>query len=257
MHQIIRKTVMSLLLVVLVAGCGAHRLHQAQEMYNQAAQIEAQASLEDGEATGDPLDVQALHQYRLARSLADEALDKHGRDLRADQLYGTALVLKALCEWRIAALDENVDSAAVREIVAGIGERAEAEEIALGTRDRVLLAALPGLTEHARGLREPDPQRAGALFESALETMENALTAVDPPADHPVRIYIRLAQLRTLRAWSHVAYDDPPPGMDEDRWDQLWIARYRKYRDRLESLRGANPRVEQLLRKMDFDFGVE
>jgi hypothetical protein len=254
MYRIIRRTWIAIVLVVITTGCGAHQLKQAQDSYNEAARIEAQASIEADQAKQDPLVTQSLlHDYRIAQSLTKEALEKHETSLRQDQLYGTALMLNALCEWRIVALDESVKSTeTVKQIVEVIKERVEAEQITLGTRDRVLVEALPGLAEHALGSREPDPDKAGRLFESALETLENSLKDVKPPADHPVRIYVNLAQLRTIIAWADVASKQLPSGPDKD-----WIARYERYRKPLEPMAEQDPRLKRLLAQLDREFGYQ
>lgn len=260
MYHIIRKTAVVFLLLLVAIGCGAHRLKQAQDSYNEAAFIEAQVSFEEVEPTGDPLqgEAQALQNYRVALALTDEALEKHAENLRKDRLYGTALMLKALCQWRIAALDKEADHEKVREIVTDIEGRVEKEEITLGTRDRVLLKALPGLREHALALQQSDPKKAGALFDSALITLEEALTKVNPPTDHPVRAYIRLAQMRTLRAWRWVEYPNRPKDLEERaKWNEEWNKRYEVYREKLAPLMEANRGLRARVEKMDVDFGYE
>jgi hypothetical protein len=258
----IRRIGIVLLLAFVTAGCGAHRLKEAQDSFNQAAAIEAGSSLEQEQSGGDPLvgDPQAINNYRMALALTDEALDEHADSLAEDKLYGTALMLKALTSWRIAALDQDADTADVRTIVAQIEALAEEQEIVLGTRDRVLLKALPGLHEHALGLQESDPKKAGRLFESALSTLDQALKDGQPPEDHPVRVYIRLAQLRTVRAWRWVSYPDRPPNSKREElknWNLDWNQRYRTYSDPLIPLMYSNPGLCTRVRNQDKKFGYQ
>ena len=260
MYPILRKTSILIFILLVAAGCGAHRLHQAQDSFNAASRIEAQVSLEDAQATGDPLDgdLQALRSYRVALALTNEALDKYDKSLKEDDLYGTALMLKALCQWRIAALDRDTDPQEIRQIVAEIENRIAAGQVTLGTRDRVLLKALPGLHEHELGLQQDDPQKAGRLFESALSTLENALDQINPPQDHPVRAYIRLAQMRSLRAWRWVDYVNRPSGGNAlTQWHQDWNSKYQNYRNALVPLMAANPGLRARVETMDHDFGYE
>lgn len=260
MPTVFRKTVLSIALVLVVTGCGAHRLHQAQDIYNQAARIEAQVSFEDTQAAGDPLtgDVQALQGYRSALALTNEALDKYDGSLKKDQLYGTALMLKALCQWRVSALDRQADANAVKALVAQIEGRVQSEHVVLGTRDQVLLKALPGLHEHEMGLRQHDRRKAARLFQSALETMEMALDQVNPPQDHPIRAYIRLSQMRALRAWRWVSLPDEPQDITERRqWHQQWNHRYETYRNALAPLLLANPGLNNRVETMDRAFGYQ
>lgn len=258
MKPIIRRTAIAFLLLVVAVGCGAHRLKQAQDSYNEAARIEARVSFEEMEATGDPLEggPQALQNYRVALALTDEALEKYAESLKKDQLYGTALMLKALSQWRIAALDKEADKIKVRKIVTDIENRIQEEKITLGTRDRVLLKALPGLREHALGLQQSDPKKAERLFKSALETLERSLSEVRPPADHPVRAYIRLAQMRTIRAWRWVEFPNRPKGIEElTEWNKNWNAKYVVYRNELAPLMKANLGLQLRVKKMDDGFG--
>jgi len=258
MHVATKRIVVAFLLLALTLGCGAHRLKQAQDSYNQAARIEARASLEEEASTGDPLqgDAQALRNYRVALALTDEALDRYAGGLRKDRLYGTALMLKALCEWRIAALDRDADPDQVQAVVAEIEHRVRTEGIVLGTRDRVLLKALPGLREHALGLHQREPEKAGALFESALDTFERALKEGNPPADHPVRAYIRLAQMRTVRAWRCADLPNRPrEAAARTQWYRAWKDRYETYKKRIAPLMEANPGLKARVREMDKDFG--
>ncbi|UCE64157.1 MAG: hypothetical protein JSU59_03160 [Nitrospirota bacterium] len=260
MSHIIRRTGIVFLLLIVAFGCGAHRLKQAQDSYNEAARIEVMVSFEEVEPIGDPLkgDAQALRNYRLALALTDEALEKYPTSLKKDQLYGTALMLKALCQWRIVALDKEAGQERVREIVTDIEGRLGSEEITLGTRDRVLLKALPGLREHALGMQQSDPKKAGDLFDSSLETLENSLATVNPPADHPVRAYIRLAQMRTLRAWRWVEFPNRPNNLEErKKWNENWNERYAAYRTKLAPLMEANRGLRDRVEKMDKDFGYQ
>jgi len=258
MSPTIRKTTFFVVLFLVVVGCGAHRLHQAQDSYNQAAMIEARVSFEAQGSEGDPLEgsPQALRNYRLALALTNEALQKYDDSLRKDQLYGTALMLKALCQWRVAALDQESDPDEVREIVARIENLIQNDGVKLGTRDRVLLKALPGLHEHDLALLQSDPQKAGRLFKSALSTLELALDQVNPPRDHAVRAYIRLSQMRTLRAWRWTAYPHRPRDSAElTRWNEEWNRSYETYRKALAPLMEANRGLREQVEEMDHVFG--
>lgn len=258
MYLIMRRTVIAFLLLVITCGCGAHQLKQAQDSYNAAARIEAQVSWELSESVGDPLegDAQALQYYHLSLALVDEALDKHSGSLKKDKLYGTALMLKALCQWRIAALDREADTNDIRDIVKKIEDSVAEEKIVLGTRDRVLLKALPGLQEHTLGLHQSDPDKAKKLFESAINTLNKALVDVNPPMDHPVRSYIYLAEMRSLRAWRWVEYPKrPKTSPDKEKWLKVWIARYEKLRNKVAPLMEANRGLRKQVEKMDKDFG--
>lgn len=178
--------------------------------------------------------------------------------IKEDDLYGTALMLKALCQWRIAALDRDSDPQEIQQIVAEIENRVTAGQVSLGTRDRMLLKALPGPHEHELGLQQDDPQKAGRLFESALNILKSALNEVNPPQDHPARAYIRLAQMRSLRAWRWVDDVNRPTGIEAlTQWHQAWNSKYQNYRTALVPLMAANPGLRARVETMDRDFGYE
>jgi hypothetical protein len=258
MPNIMLRIGSSLLLLIALSSCGTHQLKQAQDSFNEAARIESTVSLEDTQATGDPLtgDSQALNNYRVALALTDEALSEYADSLRSDQLYGTALMLKALSQWRIAALAEDARLEDVQQLVDDVERRAQSEDIVLGTRDQVLLKALPGLYEHELALSTRDPGRADTLFSSAVNTLENSLEEVNPPADHPVRIYIRLAQLRIVRAWRWSQQSVRPEDLEErTEWNRDWNTRYKSYRDKLAPFLETNPGLRQRVEQIDKDFG--
>lgn len=204
-----------LLFCALLAGCTAASLRRAQDAFNGAAA--AEAAQRDAGMWGDgglSLGVSALGQYRAALHEVDEQLQDHTEDLRGDQLLGTAYMLKALCLWRIADLaDGEAASASAADpldaTLATIRNELDAERIVLGTRDRVLLDGLPGLRDHDRGLRATKldgDAGAARYFDSAILTLDKALAAVAPPPQHPVRVYVHLAQLSSLRAWQSAAF---------------------------------------------------
>lgn len=214
------------LIAVALAGCTAASLRRAQDTFNAAAAAEAQQR--DAGMWGDgglSLGVSALGQYRSALQDVDEQLSGHAEDLRGEQLLGTAYMLKALCLWRIADLADQMAAPAgetdpLDAALATIRSELDAQRIVLGTRDRVLLAALPGLRDHDRGLRATSyagDGGAAGYFRSAFGVLADALGAVDPPPNHPVRIYVHLAQLSSLRAWQAAAFAflEREPALDE------------------------------------------
>ena len=201
---------------------------------------------------------QALQNYRLALSDSQKALDKYGDSLKKDKLYGTALILNALCQWRIAELDANADAEAIKKVVAATETLAKDQKIKLGTRDQVLLKALPGFREHTLAQREKDPARAKELYTSSLQTLDKALSDVSPPEDHPIRVYVRLFQMRTVRAWRWAEFPTrPEEPVDRKKWLKEFNARYVGYRNHLGPLLASNDALYKQVRELDKDFGVK
>jgi hypothetical protein len=258
------------LFLSLLVSCAAHRLHEAQSRYNEAARIESGINLSDVES--DPLmrSSEAVAEYRLALGLVDEALrsPRLVGDLKRDDLYGNALLLKALCKWRISELNGIAESGEMNRLVREIKAEVNAEKITLGTRDNVLLHALPALHEYRRGLEATKPSEAVKWFSSSITTLDAVLTQTGPPPDHPVRAYVRLSQLSSLRAWKHVARShlkiDPHATPNEverqlAEFNKPFLEKYSHYRDLLLSENGQNLQkgITGRLRTLDKEFGFQ
>jgi len=205
-----RLALLMILLLALLAslGCAAHQVREAQDAFNEAARSEnAQRAVTLSGGSTLLASSSAAAGYRLSLNLLDEAIAKHEADLRGDRLYGTALVLKSLCLWRLADLDD--DEAAATDLMATLA-RIQTERsggtLTLGTRDRVMTEALSGLRDHDRGLRATDLDGAQESFRSSVKVLERALASEPLPGNHPVRIYLRLSQLASLRAWHAATY---------------------------------------------------
>jgi hypothetical protein len=212
-------------ILLLAAGCAeVNRLREAQEAFSRAAEIENRVRLADPGTVSsgfeEAADATSARAGYGAALLELEELEKDSRakaSLEADQLWGTAMALKALCEWRLGLHDRALASAA--EATASSGE--------LGPRDRAMMAALPGLVmsdqlfarldRKRRGLPAGEWEAALALGSRAMEILE--AVRKDTDAEHPLRGYLYQAQLaawRNLRqangAWNNAAefrIDDP------------------------------------------------
>ena len=212
----------------LIAGCETARyIRNAQNHFNQAAQVENQLlakSLAAYQAGADASSTaSSLSDYKMALSLADKAIMENRAKLRQEKLLGTAYMIKAMSLWRISDLNgtppailESPSDESLREnSVFSSPERKELmaliptimqelsdpqHPITLGTRDLVMLKALPGLLDHDRGRLANSLDRADAFFASAYIILGEAAGAAPP--DHPVHIYIVMAQLQTLNAWT-------------------------------------------------------
>jgi len=219
-------------IVVLIAaasGCAARYIRDVQDLFSRAAETELRVF-----AKGQSMDVQVLGQsgvvgdYRTALALVNREISTNEAELRSDRLYGIALMLKAYCLWRLADLDEFGESTdlsgkpseevtcaeiekehsdELRATLAIVNTELAAGTITLGERGRVMRLALPGLRDHDRGLRLEKYDSSKAFFVSALTVCDRALRTENVPREHPMRIYIRAAQLSTLRAWQALAVD--------------------------------------------------
>ncbi len=232
MNRTVSKIFAALLIslgFLMITGCETARyIRNAQNHFNQAAQQENQLlakSLAAYQAGADASGTaSALSDYKMALSLIDRAINENREKLRQEKLLGTAYMIKAMSLWRISDLNgtppDIIESPSIVSIaenpVISSPERKELmvliptikrelsdsqQPITLGTRDRVMLIALPGLLDHDRGRLANLLDRADAFFASAYNVLGEAAGAA--PTDHPVHLYLVMAQLQTLNSWAY------------------------------------------------------
>ena len=210
-------------LVITVTACTPRYIRQAQDEFSRGAQKENAVFVRGYDIDFNYLAEDPTAAYRISLSLVNRELGKNEGKLRQDKLYGTALMLKAMCLWRLASgPDEpisghlekvkkaenalsNVQSEeerthaekdlenAKKELIKIGGEmitviqQAEAEhrddKIVLGERDLAMLNALPGLRDHDLALQAKTYPDAERFFKSALDVVGK--TAGDPNLVRP------------------------------------------------------------------------
>ncbi len=236
------RILITALLVITMTACTARYIRQAQDEFSRGAQLENAAFVRGYDIDFNYLAEDPTAAYRISLSLVNKELKENENDLRREKLYGTALMLKAMCLWRLSTnsgLFEKVENAreslanaqneeersrtekalenAKKELTKTGGEmieviqQAKAEyrenKIVLGERDLAMLNALPGLRDHDLGLQAKNYPDAEKFFKSAFDVVEK--TAMDPNLARPgsqMSIYLRLAMLSTCRAWHFAAY---------------------------------------------------
>jgi hypothetical protein len=222
------RTSLGLLLIVslLIVGCVAHTLREAQDSFNNGAEIELRAMdrswLSDNPDASPADALAALNSYRLANSEATKLINKDSKSLKEDKLLGATYVLKAMALWRISDLegnqvegDEKPRATApdkkptntrqeLLALLSQIEELQNNKEITLGTRDRVLYKALYGFYDHDGGRAESDYKKARQWFQSANKRLKESLS--DVPPQHPIRVYVGSARLRTMAAWNQALF---------------------------------------------------
>jgi len=195
-----------LAIMVMTVGCASvNRLREAQDVFNQTAALENELKL-----ASNPLDTSALGSLGSVRSGYASALlsldkieDKDEKKLREDGLWGTALTLKALCQWRLGMFPQALKT--VEE-----ADKTAAEQIY--PRDRAVLAALPGLIKtdqaYAKILKASsfDEENKKVALGEVTELLTGSSGAIDDiqkarvvADEHPVQIYLIQAQLAAYR----------------------------------------------------------
>jgi len=154
--------------MLLLAACAAPRtLSQAQDSFSAGARVENESALQTS-STPVPVPARsmALGHYRETNTTLTQLLGNRDAEaaLRKDQLYGNAVLLRALTAWRIQALTSQ--TAAARETTpAGAAARCtearadsdgaftalanQGADVALGPRDAFLVGILPALRENS------------------------------------------------------------------------------------------------------------
>lgn len=199
----------ALAILFTATGCSTRYIREAQTHWSRAATVENQLSAEGYNAENALMrQIGAVTDYKMALALLERELARNERQLRKDGLYETALLLKAMCLWRVADLE---DESASKQTYSGrlsetLGKLRTNQypDLSFGERDRVVVAALPGLRDHDRGLAAMDYTNAQSFFRSSLTTLDKAIQQT--PEMHPIRVYLFLAQLSTCRAWQSAAF---------------------------------------------------
>lgn len=215
-HRFLRATFL-VAAALVAAACSARQIGQAQTAFNAAATLETTT---DGLAPGgDTLVVQrAESSYRVARALVATEIASNAADLRADGLLGVAYTLKALSEWRLGDLGGDLAMVDAARRTVEEADARPVEELALGTRDRVVLRAIPGVADivrarlSAKAYGEPSGPRD--CSRSAVSALDRALGVDGLPADHPVHVWVRLSQLKACQQW--LAATDTLTGAEMD-----------------------------------------
>jgi hypothetical protein len=279
-------------LVVSVTACTARYIRQAQDEFSRGAQLENAAFVRGYDIDFNYLAEDPTAAYRISLSLVNRELKENESDLRQDKLYGTALMLKAMCLWRLASnsglieklarAQEALDNApseeeraraektlenAKKELTTG-GEMStviqetkaeyKAGQIVLGERDLAMLNALPGLRDHDLALQAKTYEDAERFFKSALDVVEK--TAEDSKLVSPgsqMGIYLRLAMLSTCRAWHFAAYsfhaDDLSTAKKKAEEPRN---RAKNLLKKLEPLAKADKRLDKVIKQMKARMGI-
>lgn len=232
-------TACALISIILLTGCGARHIREAQDSFNAGAAAENQLSVKGEEAYTSALGAStygsAVANYKVALSLLDKELSENRAELDRDKLTGTAWTLKCLALWRVADLDASVppSSAASESAIKCAKDGLADTRLTLGTRDRVLLKALPAFVEADRGRVQTNYTTAKDYFVSAQEGLNDAIAIV--PGDHGIMLYLRLVYLRMLRSWRGAIQALNGPAADLVQNEAAFDAQYCALKPRIDA----------------------
>ncbi len=206
----------------LLSACSSVRhIREAQDSFNRAAQVELEEARLDAGRAADAVATSpsAAREYAAALALLRRELSENADALAADKLTGTALMLEALCVWRLESLGQlERSTSGFNEAMKKLAEHREE----LGTRDQVLSIALPGLRENDEGYERLEREKAKPrdqieageltkardLFESAYAQLDLAIKEVQPHDSHPIHAFVRVSQLRVCVNWKQALEAD-------------------------------------------------
>ena len=186
------------LLVVLAVGCASvNHLREAQDSFNQAADAE-NALRFDAKAADAVASLGAVRSGYASALLSLDKLEtsKDQTQLRNDGLWGTALTLKAMTQWRLGQFDKAIAT-------AELAKQSASDQIY--PRDRAVTTALPGLVKTDQAYNKillPTTPLADveALLIGGNGAVANLQSARDQAEkDHPVQIYLLQSQLAAYR----------------------------------------------------------
>lgn len=219
-----RRWIVAILASVLIfsSGCAGYLAdyRSAQDAFNAAAEAEnrQKLSIDNPENAANFAEAGNIRSnYALSYKQIADLLNAKRSDLEKDQLLGSALNIKALCEWK---LGKYADAASTATEALTVMEN----EGTVFPRDRAMLTALPGLIKadqaYYYALENPSEKSYDDiknLMEGAVADFNHAQKSVD--LSHPVQQYLLSSRLAVYRTWQ-VAIEEK---IDND--DQRFEAR--------------------------------
>jgi hypothetical protein len=270
------------LAALVLSGCSAHRLSQAQDAFSRAAEMENRlVQINTGRSLAGYATPFALYQQ------ADGMLTKDTKDakndLAGDNLLATALALHAQTLWRLGDLaavqTAQPDGVAADKLTFGkmsddyrqrardVRKAALEMKEQLGPRDGFLMEILPSLMEHDKGMHlvaDGQWKRAHDFFASADKGLSDAVAAATTtPANHDARTYAVLARLQVLGGWNG-AFAAGLTGLERQACQQTYLLeRLKVVKEQGMALERARPKsgIEEFVRgritEMGFDYKLD
>jgi hypothetical protein len=191
----LHSPVLALLLLLLFSiACGTTRaLRDAQDSFNDAATADMELRTAPEETTATLLGVRD-GGYRTTVRIIDSFNAAQRADLRGNKLWGNALMLKAMSQWRLGDYDEAGKTA--EDATKNFGDH-------FGSRDGAVLSVLDGLIAidqaHGKLIRKQNGSLE-CVYRDVDELVANGLRTIeagrsDLSAGEPVQLYLLQAKL--------------------------------------------------------------
>jgi hypothetical protein len=241
----IRILTTALILAVLLMGCTqhAHQVRDAQDIFSHGAGLDLARKFNmDVPGVSDP--VQESHRYyALAVGTVNEAIRDGAADLKRDDLYGTALTIKALSLWRLGEMAASKEAA--DEVIALAGRNSNTSKV--WPRDLGICKSLPvlfkidALADQARafvaqGPNERSTETIDRIMADADQTQADLDRIVDDPVlrGHPFQFFLAEARCEMAHVLQEAA---AATAVFPNNGAQKYYERYNDYRSKaLENL---------------------
>ena len=195
----------ALILTVLLMGCTqhAHQVRDAQDIFSHGAGLDLARKFNmEVPGVSDPL-LESHRYYALAVGTVNEAIRDGAADLKRDDLYGTALTIKALSLWRLGETASSKEAA--DEVIALAGQSSNTSKV--WPRDLGICKSLPvlfkidALGDQAKEFvaQEPDNRREEAVNRimantDQTETELNIIVNAPFLEGHPFQFFLAEAR---------------------------------------------------------------
>ena len=199
-----------LLTLVLISSCAtiehARDLREAQELFNTAAELENQLSIDASANQSITQSGRISTGYTTSLAMVTFLINEKEDDLRKDNLLGTAYVLKALSEWKLGQY----------KAAQATSTAAQNSNASFFPRDEALLAAISGLIKNDTAyeqmtLKNGDYTETIAMFSAAIAEIGERIG--DDPNQNHIRMYLLTSQLASLKNWLDLFSDPNKFGM--------------------------------------------
>jgi hypothetical protein len=223
---------LALLGLVLLAGCEASQIREAQDSFNAGATEEARLAVRDDSqyTLRAPLAAYspALAHYKVAYTILEKELRENRSELDKMSLLGNAMALKCLALWRISDLEpppSDPEKAGQAAVDCANDAKAENSKYRLDPRDLRWMKALPAFVDADRGRLVVAYANKRKKFEDSYVVVrgiaDEAKSAMKDEADFKIVIQLQLIQIRTLQAWVDAVFKLPQNQMQQGEYNNV------------------------------------
>lgn len=208
-------------LLVFLSSCStvlrvehASKLQEAQDLFNEASEMENALKTEAITEGFMPLDNRIDATYRTSHAMVSSLIREQRAAMTTDNILGTAYTLKALIEWRL----EDYSSAlhTVREV--------DSLNVNIFPRDEALLSALPSLISNdtAKQLMDSRSENLDTVATLLNESINGLHALTDTiPSMNSMRLYFLTSQLAALKNWNDLLDKPKAYVKDSHSFDSL------------------------------------